>query len=183
VEKWKSVVRTVSFSTRNLLRASARKVKAGWHTVILPVRNIRRKNMKNISCIVFFDPLGEPEAEEKVCRDCWKVWQKEHPEIAGNVMWTFTSDAQSLLGVIPSADFVFFDYGGMCGAGHESLGMSFARELERCVTDYPSTEFILLCTMGKHWYEDDYAEEHPNLHLEEVDWHDLFDKYLGGADV
>jgi hypothetical protein len=34
--------------------------------------------------------------------------------------------------------------------------------------------------MGKYWYENDYAEEYPNLHFEEVDWHGLFDKYLGG---
>jgi hypothetical protein len=139
--------------------------------------------MKNISCVVFFDLLGDPEAEEKLCRDCWKVWQNKHPEIAGNVIWTFTSDAQALFGVIPSADFVFFDYGGLGGAGHESLGMSFARELEKRITDCPSTEFILLCTMSKYWYEDDYTEEHPNLHLEERDWYDLFDRYIGGMDA
>jgi hypothetical protein len=139
--------------------------------------------MKNISCIVFFDLLGEPEAEEKVCRSCWEVWQKKHPEIAKHVLWTFTSNAQSLFGAIPSADFVFFDYGGLSGAGHESLGMSFARELEKYIVDRPSVEFILLCTMGKYWYEEDYAEEYPNLHLEDRDWHDLFDRYIGGINA
>jgi hypothetical protein len=78
---------------------------------------------------------------------------------------------------------VFFDYGGLCGAGHESLGFSFARELEKSIMDRPSIEFILLCTMGKHWYEDHYEKEYPNLHMEDVDWHNLFDKYLGGINA
>jgi hypothetical protein len=136
--------------------------------------------MKSVSCIVFFDLLGEPEAEEELCRDCWKAWQSEHPEAARNVLWTFTSDNQSLLGNIPAADFVFFDYGGLCGPGHESLGFSFARELEKSIIDRPSVEFILLCTMGKHWYEDHYEKEYPNLHFEDRAWCDLFNKYLGG---
>jgi hypothetical protein len=168
---------------RNLPRASAKKVKAGWLTAILPVRSIRRRKMKNISCIVFFDLLGDPESEEKVCRDCWKVWQREHPEAARNVLWTFVSDNRSLFGAIPSAGFVFFDYGGLGGAGHESLGMSFARELEKYIIDRPSVEFILLCTMGKYWYEDDYREEHPNLHFEEMDWCNIFDSYIGGTNA
>jgi hypothetical protein len=139
--------------------------------------------MKSISCIVFFDLLGEPEAEEKVCQDCWKVWQSKHPETAQNVSWTFVSDAQSLFEGIPSANFVFFDYGGLCLAGHESLGFSFARELEKSIIDRPSVEFILLCTMGKHWYEDHYGKEYPNLHMEDADWRSLFDKYLGGLNA
>jgi hypothetical protein len=139
--------------------------------------------MKSISCVVFFDLLGEPEAEEKVCRDCWKVWQSKHPDIARNVLWTFVFDTQSLVETIPFADFVFFDYGGLCDAGHESLGFSFARELERHIIDRPSVEFILLCTMGKYWYEDHYEREYPNLRMEDVHWHDLFDKYLGGMNA
>jgi hypothetical protein len=137
--------------------------------------------MKSVNCIVFFDLLGEPEAEKKVCLDCWKVWQNEHPEAARNVLWTFVSDIGSLLEAIPSADFVFFDYGGLCGAGHESLGFSFARELEKRIIDYPSVEFILLCAMGRYWYVAHYEKEYPNLHMEDVDWHSLFDKYLGGT--
>jgi hypothetical protein len=139
--------------------------------------------MRSISCVVFFDLLGEPEAEEKVCRDCWKVWQREHPKTAHSVRWTFTDNPQRLDELIPGSDFVFFDYGGLSGAGHESLGMSFARELEKHIVEHPSVEFILLCTMGKHWYEDDYTEEHPNLHFEEVDWYSIFDKYIGGVSV
>jgi hypothetical protein len=138
--------------------------------------------MRNIGCIVFFDLLGEPEAEEKVCRSCWKLWRRKNPETAQNVRWTFTNNPQRLDELIPGADFVFFDYGGLSGAGHESLGMSFARELEKQIVEHPSVEFILLCTMGKYWYENDYAEEHPNLHFEEVDWHNLFDTYIGGID-
>jgi hypothetical protein len=76
---------------------SVRRGKAGWRTVTPLVRSIRRRKMKSISCIVFFDLLGEPEAEEKVCRDCWKVWQNKHPETARNVLWTFVSDTQALL--------------------------------------------------------------------------------------
>jgi hypothetical protein len=139
--------------------------------------------MKSVSCVVFFDPPGDPEAEEKVCRDCWKVWKNKHPETARNVIWTFTSSEQSLLGAIPSADFVFFDYGGLCGAGHAGYGFSFARELEKYISDRPSVGFILLCTMGVWWYEDHYTKEYHNLHLETADWPDLFDKYLGGADA
>jgi hypothetical protein len=139
--------------------------------------------MKSVSCIVFFDLFGELETEEKVCRDCWKVWQSKHPETARNIEWTFALDIPPLLEKIPSADFVFFDYGGLCIAGHESLGFSFARELEKRVINYPSVEFILLCTMGKYWYEDHYEKEYPNLHMEDADWHSLFDKYLGGINA
>jgi hypothetical protein len=135
--------------------------------------------MRSISCVVFFDLLGEPEAEEKICRKHWASWQREYPVTARNVRWTFTDDPRRLIELIPGADFVFFDYGGLSGAGHQSLGVSFARELEKHIVECPSVEFILLCTMGKHWYEDDYTEEHPNLHFEDVNRHKIFSTYIG----
>jgi hypothetical protein len=135
--------------------------------------------MKNVSCVVYFDLLGDFDAEKKVCEDCWKVWSRGHPGIAGQIKWTFTDDPERLCELIPGADFVFFDYGGLSTAGHESLGSSFAREIERHIIERPSVEFILLCTMGKHWYEDDYQAEHVNLHFEEQHWSGLFDKYIG----
>jgi hypothetical protein len=159
---------------------SAKRVKERWRIAILLVRNIRRRRMKNISCIVYFDPLGDFTWEKASCENCWKVWSLKHPDIAKQVTWTFTDDMTQLFGSIPGADFVFFDYGGLSQTGHESLGMSFARSLEKYVTDFLSVEFILLCTMGALWYEDDYLGEHPNLHFEDVNWHALFDKFLGG---
>jgi hypothetical protein len=139
--------------------------------------------MKSVSCIVFFDLLGDTVHEKERCNHCWKVWSREHPGIAKQVTWTFTDDPVMLHECIPTADFVFFDYGGLCMPGHESLGLSFARELEKHVIDRPSVEFILLCTMGKDWYKEDYTEEYPNLHFEDVDWYALFDKYVGGSNA
>jgi hypothetical protein len=139
--------------------------------------------MKNVSCIVFFDPLGDFVWEKASCEDCWKVWLHENQEFTCAVTWKFTDSLVELKKLIPGADFVFFDYGGLCLMGHESLGFSFARELEKSIIDRPSVEFILLCTMGKYWYEDHYEKEYPNLHMEDVDWHNLFDKYLGGINV
>jgi hypothetical protein len=136
--------------------------------------------MKKINCVVYFDPLGDFDWEKKPCEDTWKVWTRKYPDSAKQVTWTFTDTEARLCELIPGAAFVFFDYGGLGNAGHESLIASFAREMERQIIEHPSTEFILLCTMGQHWYEEDYAEEHPNLHFEDVIWADLFDKYLGG---
>jgi hypothetical protein len=134
--------------------------------------------MKNINCVVFFDSLGDFGDEKKVCEDCWKVWSLEHPETAKTIQWKFTNNPTQLYEFIPGANFVFFDYGGLGEMGHQSLATSFARYLEKYIIEYPSIEFILLCTMGRYWYEEDYKEEYVNLHFEEVDWHNIFDKYM-----
>jgi hypothetical protein len=134
--------------------------------------------MKDKYCLVHFDALGDVEAETKVCCDCWKVWKEQNPEAAKGVSWEIVDNIQQLLEKIPLADFIFFDYGGLSGAGHQSLGESFAREMEKVIEEHPSKEFILLCTMGKSWYEADYSCEHSNLHFEDRGWCSLFDKYL-----
>jgi hypothetical protein len=137
--------------------------------------------MKTISCIVHFDALGDFDSEKQDCEACWKVWLAKRKDTAKSVRWTFTDNPSQLFKLIPGSDFVFIDYGGLGAAGHESLGRSFARELEKHIVEHPSIEFILLCTMGKFWYEADYAEEHPNLHFEDRYWRCIFDKYFGGV--
>jgi hypothetical protein len=135
--------------------------------------------MGRINCVAYFDLLGEVWEEKEMCEQCWKVWSSGHPGIADRVRWVLTDDPKVLYDRIPGADFVFFDYGGLVMPGHESAGLSFARELEKQVVERPSVEFILLCTMGTHWYRDHYTDEHPNLHFEDTLWSDLFDRYLG----
>jgi hypothetical protein len=139
--------------------------------------------MKNINCVVHFDLLGEFDHEKECCEHCWEVWSSDHPELTKQVAWTFVDNTASLHERIPGADFVFVDYGGLAMPGHERLGMSFARALEKCVIEHPSIEFIILCTMGKEWYGSDFTEDHINLYFENRDWFALFDRYLGGANA
>jgi hypothetical protein len=140
--------------------------------------------VKKIKCVVFFDVLGEFKREKRTCLDCWNVWARKYPHTAEHVVWQFTDNQTRLLDeLIPGADFVFFDYGGLCMPGHADLGLSFARELEKQVVDHPTIEFILLCTMRKEWYEDNYLDQHVNLYFEDVDWFYLFSAYLGGIDA
>jgi hypothetical protein len=137
-----------------------------------------KSGMKSINCTVYFDPLGDFNEERKLLQQCWKVWRLKHPDFTGYVEWKITDDHLELLRLIRFADIVFFDYGGLCLPGHEGMGLSFARELEKTVDQNPSKEFILLCTLLKCYYEDHYEQEYANLHFEEVLWHDLFDKYI-----
>jgi hypothetical protein len=165
------------------VKTSARIRKPGRRTAAVRVMAARNKRqgesgMKKVQCAVYFDPCGEVEEEIKLCEDCWKVWARQHDGMDEQVSWRFVEDPVSLEELIPFADFVFFDYGGLCLPGHESLGFSFARELEKQIVEHPSVEFILLCTMGTCWYDGHYESEHVNLHLEDVDWHELFDKYI-----
>jgi hypothetical protein len=139
--------------------------------------------MKSINCLVYFDLLGDTEQEDKLLRYCWNVWQRKHPHLARDIHWSVVIDIDTMLEQIQFNDFIFFDYGGLGGVGHQSLAGSFARTVEEAIEEHPSKEFILLCTMDKSYYEDDYLGEHPNLHFEDVDWFALFDKFLGGKDV
>jgi hypothetical protein len=132
-----------------------------------------------VICVVYFDSLSDFSQDEKLHGQCWEVWSRKYPGIAKRVRWTITDNLRRFHELIPGTDYVFFDYGGLLMLGHEMFGLSFARELEKHIVDRPSIDFITLCTMGKDWYEDDFFEEHPNLHFEEPLWHDLFDKYLG----
>lgn len=136
-----------------------------------------------ITCVVYYDPVSDFRSEKESYNHSWNVWSRKYPGIAKRVRWIFTNDQTRLHELIPGVDLVFFDYGGLLMSGYEQSGMWFARELEKHIIERPSIEFVLLCTMGKHWYEDNYIEAHPNLHFEEVYWEDLFNKYLGGIDA
>jgi hypothetical protein len=133
--------------------------------------------IKEINCVVFLKTLSDTISEVGLINS-WVSWSKDHKQNDVSVNWKFAGVQRELLDLIPYADFVFIDYSGMFVPWNKSVGLSFTYCIEQRVSYHQSTEFIILCTKEKEWYDGHYVGNYQNLHFENTSFSYLFNKYI-----
>jgi len=103
--------------------------------------------------LVYVDVLGSKEEIPKYTEyiDKYKIKAK------------VTDDPNEYMQSAYKYTHIFLDYGGLDMPGN-SLFTSHCREVDRVITEYPNVTFVVISSMGRHWFERDMNNlDEPNV--------------------